>query len=416
MALTVGIDLCDDYTTICVWGGSGVTMIPTIVCRGREEQNTEESREADGARWYIGEEAYRKALAGGGVLTDKLLKLLKKDGTSTIYGRTYTAAELLAAFLRRVLALSEKQAGEIQSLSIALHTADRELMDKVREVAVSIGLRREAVHLLSHQEAFIYYALQQDKELYSNLVELFDLSDERLCCYELKVMRGLSRNTVVAEGRDLEEAFQIGILKTDSGRKLADRIMTGCARRQMGKKIVSSVFLTGRGFESTEWAVEFKNFICQRRRVLAEQGIFARGAALHAADRLSPENAIPYLMLCDTRTDYELSLPVVANNRPSQLILAAAGESWYDYEAHVEVIPYGQNYVELELNPVDKFGAKRALRLSMESFPKRPEKCTRVALSVRLLDARHLRLSLRDEGFGELFPKSGAELSEEIEI
>lgn len=410
MALTVGIDLCDDYTTICVYGGSGVTMIPTIVCREKGNEKT------DGGHWYIGEEAYRKALAGGGVLTDKLLKLLKKGGTSTIYGRTYTAVELLAAFLRRVLALSEKQAGEISSLSIALHTAERDIMDKVLEAVLSIGLKREAVHLLSHAEAFIYYTLQQDKELYSNLVELFDLSDERLSCYELRVMRGLSRNTVVAEGRDLEEAFQTEILKTDSGRKLADRIMTGCAKRQMGKKIISSVFLTGRGFETTEWAVEFKNYVCQRRRVLAEQGIFARGAALHAAEKLSMETTVPYLMLCDTRTDYELSLPVVINQRPSRLILAPAGESWYDYEAHVEVIPYGQNYVAVEVNPMDKFGARRELRLSLDKFPKRPEKCTRAALSVRLLDAHRIRLELEDEGFGELFPKSGAKLSEEIEI
>ena len=57
------------------------------------------------------------------------------------------------------------------------------------------------VHVISHTESFAYYVLSQRKELWSNQVGLFELSEDRLCYYEMKVQRGMRRNMVQAEAR-----------------------------------------------------------------------------------------------------------------------------------------------------------------------------------------------------------------------
>lgn len=405
MAISLGIDLCDDYTTVCRTGGNGVELIPMVICRDKENKE-----------WHIGQEAYRTALANG-VLTDNLLKRLKKEGTSTMYGRTWQAGELLEAFLRSLFAHLAVSPKAVDALCITMTKPDRQLWDAVAKACVRAGIRPECLRIQSHAESFIYYTLSQEKELYSNLVSLFDLSDETLSYYELKVVRGVSRASVIAEGQEMEEAFHIDVLKNESGRKLGDRIMLGLAQRMLEKKIVSAVFLTGRGFESTEWAEEFKEYICRRRRVLAEQGLFARGAANAAEDALREKTEYPYLMFCDARTDFELSMTVVANQRASRLVLVPAGKPWYTYRARAELIPSGQDYIDLELSPVDKFKKKRALRMPLTGFPKRPDKCTRVALSLSMEDAHRMRIHLEDCGFGELFPKSGGPgLTEEITV
>jgi len=192
---TVGIDLCDDYL-IAYAGNDGVFInVPTAVCR-----------EKHGDGWHIGEQAYRMALSGEGVITDKLLTLLRIDGTSTIMRKTYSAAELLSKLMEQVL--SELSGGQdislIDRIVIAIHKPELDLISKVISACITIGIDNEKITVISHEEAFIHYTLSSDKELYSNRVALFDLSGEDLSYYEFMVIRGISKNSVVAEANDEE--------------------------------------------------------------------------------------------------------------------------------------------------------------------------------------------------------------------
>ena len=71
MSLSIGIDLSDDYTAVRKDSGQEVAVIPTVICR---EKKSEE--------WHAGEDAFRTALSGRGVLTDRLLKLLRKGSVN----------------------------------------------------------------------------------------------------------------------------------------------------------------------------------------------------------------------------------------------------------------------------------------------------------------------------------------------
>ena len=73
MALNIGLDLCDDYITAYEYEDKSMISVPAVICREKKDD-----------LWYIGEGAYRMALSGKGVLTDKLLSLLKKGGTFLI--------------------------------------------------------------------------------------------------------------------------------------------------------------------------------------------------------------------------------------------------------------------------------------------------------------------------------------------
>ena len=406
MGLNIGIDLCDDHLAIYVSGEDKVSIWPTVICR---EKNKE--------KWHIGEEAYRQALSGKGVLTDKLISLLLKDGRSTVSGRTYTAEELCANLLGKAIseAIADRDISEIENLCLALHEPLPGLMDSVSKALLSIGIKEKAIRLISHSEAFIRYMLSKDKELYNNTVGLFDLSEGSLSYYEFRMIRGLSLRTVICNGTDMEEAFHLDILRNESGRKLADHILAECARKLMEKKIFSSVFLTGKGFEELEWAEEFKEFICRRRRVIYEDGIFARGAAL-AAELCAEGGGEDELLLCDTRIPAEISMDVSVEGRPNRLILAAAGTPWYGYTAHAEFIPQGQTSVDIDVNPVDRHIQKQRKTVELSAFPERPDRCTRVSMDMKLGGARRAELCFRDLGFGEFFPGTDTEIRSEIEF
>lgn len=405
----IGIDLCSDYTVLHRYGTEQVTTIPTVICRDREEEV-----------FSIGEEAYRRTLRGGGVLVDKLLRLARRGGTATIGGTCYEAGQLLQIFLKKalcaVLKTEEPSFRTVSSLIITLSKNSEDSIGAVRDAARAIGFSEDRLRIISHTEAMMYYILSGEKEFFSSAVALFDLSEEKLFYYEMKVIRGMQRMSVVGEGRPMDESFNLDILKNEAGRKLGDNILLACAEKLMAKKNYSAVFLTGKGFEQIDSFPQFREFICRRRRVLAEQGLFARGASAAAMDRRREQTAFPYVFICESRLQVDVSMNIRRRNREERLLLASAGEFWEETRGRIEVIPWQQDYVDIDIQPVDRLRGKKTVRIPLKGFPERPDRCTRVSIDLSFPSAGRMRLCLSDEGLGEIFPRSDACVIEEIEL
>lgn len=404
--LVIGLDLNDDYTRICCYDKDKSWTIPTVICRKKEEET-----------WLAGEQAYACTLIGEGVIVDKLLKMVGKDGTSTIGGIRYTGSGLLNIFIQKMLEYPKQEFHEEQvaQLVISLQKIDVKIMDSLMYCADFLGIPRERVHVISHMESFVYYVLSQKKELWTNQVGLFDLSSQRLCYYEMKVQRGMKKNMVQADFEDMEEAFNLDILETPSGSRLADRILCACGERLLTKKLFSSIFLTGKGFDRQDWAGEFMKLVCYRRKVFAEPVLFARGAAYKGADYLQSATSYPYIFICEGRLKSEVSMKVQRNGREGQLVVASYGDNWYESKSTMEFILDGQNEVEFTVTPLD-VKKKKLVRIPLTGFPNRPPRTTRIQMSLAFLNDKTMMTVIRDKGFGELFPASGAVVKQEVTL
>ena len=403
--LVAGIDLCDEYTQVNCKDEEKTWTFPTVLCRHKVS-----------GTWSVGEDAYAQTLRGEGSLTDKLVKLVLKEGTATLEGIRYTAVELLERFLERVLWQVQKNLGTeagFQELVFTVRSLDERLTEALYSCGEKLGVDRARIRVIGHTEALIYYMLSQKKEIWSGTVGLFDLSEQELRYYELKVQRGLKQNAVLAEFERIEESFSLDILETPSGAKLGDKILCTCAERLMQRKLYSAVFLMGKGFEKREWAEDFMKLLCTKRRVYMETAVFAKGAALCAADRLRPQTSYPYAMICEGHLKASVTMQVLHKGQDTAVTLAAAGDSWRESGGMLEVITEKQNAVELEITPFDS-KKKRTVTLMLEDFPKRPEKATRVRVEVSFLDEKTMRVVLTDLGFGELFPATGAKVVQEV--
>ncbi len=438
--LKLGLDLCDGYTKLSCWGMDRTWAFPTVVCRKKEEDV-----------WLIGEEAYASALMGDGVIVDKLLKLVRKDGTSTISGVKYRGVEILVQFLHKVLMLPvaemmkqqeagaqmqgqdetsceyaaaawEFQDGEdfgpgawVEQLVITIPEVEARLLDCLMYCGDYLQIPREKLHIISHTEGFLYYVLNQKREMWNNQVGMFDLSEEGLFYYEMKVQRGLRNVTVVAEKEKLDEGFSLDILSSPSGMKLADKILCACGERFLQKKLFSSVFLAGKGFENQDWAPEFMKLLCARRRVFVEPALFSQGAALRAADLTRGKTSYPYVLICDGRLDTTVCVNVMHQEKENQLVLAAAGDSWYESKSTVDFILDNQDYLEFSIIPLDSRKPK-TMKLVLDGFPQRDDKTVRVQTQVGFLDEKTMAVVVKDMGFGEFFPSTGAVLKQEVMI
>ena len=230
--LVAGIDLCDEYTQVNCNDEEKTWTFPTVLCRHKVS-----------GTWSVGEDAYAQTLRGEGSLTDKLVKLVLKEGTATLEGIRYTAVELLERFLERVLWQVKKnldtEAG-FQELVFTVRSLDERLTEALYSCGEKLGVDRARIRVIGHTEGLIYYMLSQKKEIWSGNVGLFDLSEQELRYYELKVQRGLKQNAVLAEFERIEESFSLDILETPSGAKLGDKILCTCAERLMQRKLYSA--------------------------------------------------------------------------------------------------------------------------------------------------------------------------------
>ncbi len=409
MSLYIGIALNDELTDIAVNGDSQQDSIPTAVCKEKGKDS-----------WLVGEEAYQTALKGRGSLVDKLASLLRKDGTATIEGKCYSAEELLGYFFRELLTQQLAALGtdntpafaDIDMLVLSVRKPEAKLMTCLKSVLEGLGI--PAVYVISHTESFLHFVLHQDRNLYNRTVGMFELGNQCLYYYELVVSRG-SRRFVRAAAEAQEEAFNLDILNSPAGEKIADRILTSLAERNLEGKSYSAVILSGRGFESTEFAPDFMHTICQRRRVCIEPRLIAIGAALRARG-LAEKEAEEYTILCDTRSLCDISVEVKKNEHEERLLLAKAGEEWIGKQSAAELILDDQNYVDFQVTALA--GQKKPLqfRMLLEGFPERENRTTRIRIETAFLTQEKLQVNVRDEGFGELFPKTETMVSETLDL
>ena len=402
--LVIGMDLCDTYTHISCMEPEQTWVIPTVVCKNK---NADE--------WYVEEEAYAHTLVGDGIMEDKLLTQVMKDGTATIGGIKYEGIYLLKMFLEKALELPKKAAGsrEIARIVIAVSCLDVKLMDSLLYCADYLKIPRDRVHLISHTESFVYYVMSQKREVWSNQVGMFDLTNQSLRYYELKVQRGLRQMQVVADCENLEEGFHLDVLDNTAGARLADRILCSCADRILQKRLFSAIVLTGKGFENTEWAPEFMKQVCSRRRLFVENSLFSKGALMKAADYLQEKSSYPFICICEGRLKTTVSVKVLNHDKEGQLVLAAAGDNWYEAKSTVDFIVTGNPEVEFTISPLDP-KKKKLVKIGLEDFPKRPDRTTKIELSLGFSDDRTMVAVIKDKGFGEIFPAEDVMIKQEV--
>ncbi len=417
--LVLGIDLNDDYSQISCYNeqisdAEAVAInddevfvrVPTVICK---KKNCSE--------WLVGEEAYRVALFGDGTLVDRLIKQQNKRGQATIEGITYTADTLLSLYIAKLIEHSLKKYDSdcIDNLVFTLDEPNASINDVIVRAAEDCGVARENVHILTHTEAFVYYVLSQESDIWSNQTCLFDLREDGLFYYEMKIIRGRRPQVVEAWHEKLQESFSLDILGNESGERLGDTILAACAERLLAKKIVSSVFLTGKGFARTDWAPAFLKLICNKRRAFQVPQIFAHGAVYAALDNTREKSAYPFLISCEGRIRSTVSLYAVYGGRREQVILAQAGVNWYEARSSVEFILDDVRQLELNVTPVGGVRMEK-ITISLDDLPARPNKTTVIELILSFTADNTMTVRIVDKGFGELFPASGKVIKMDYKI
>ncbi len=139
----------------------------------------------------------------------------------------------------------------------------------------------------------------------------------------------------------------------------------------------------------------------------------SKGAVYRAADLLRDKSAYPFVCICEGRLDCTVAMKVISKDQENQLILAKAGDVWYESDIEVELILDHQDYLEFLITALNT-NRKKAVKIQLEGFPKRDEKTLKVLVQLGFLDEKTMAVTVKDQGFGEFFPSTGALVRQEV--
>lgn len=407
-ARILGIDLTDSEAGTAFSDSEETFHVPTAICRDRKHD-----------LWYIGEEAYEKALAGKGILTDHLLMLTDKGSTATIRGVRYQVSDLLARFLSLLKEHCEQASGGRRADVTVIVVPDYRMdaAEALRRSLVPLGFPLESTFCISREESFIYYVMSQPRDVWNSDVTLFDLSEQALTFYALTHKREKRKLYVSAERAELEEAFTLSVLDTDSGKKLADHIMTSAAERLFKSRLISGVFLTGKGFDTYEWAGEFMKFVCAyRRRVFLDHDIFAKGALVRGRGLMNGSGDPGFVALCSGRSLVNMTLDVSKNGQDIAFPLVNAGDPIGNAAVHLRLLPDESRELKIRIDPLNPRKV-RTIRVPLDILPDRDPRTCFIDFTASFEDEKTVRIHAADAGFGDIYlPRAGASVDKEVPL
>ncbi len=166
---------------------------------------------------------------------------------------------------------------------------------------------------------------------------------------------------------------------------------------------VSAVYLTGVEYNE-KWLSDSLRLVCRNRRAFIGQNLFAEGACCKA---ISPEEERrDYVYLGEARMQVNIGLYALEDGKEKYISIIEAGGNWYETRGETDVLLDDTDTVEFIVSSIS--GDKKVTKsFSLPGLPGRPNKTTRIRITLIPTAVNRINVMMEDMGFGELFRRSG---------
>lgn len=323
-----------------------------------------------------------------------------------------TFAEFLETILHRFASIGE--------LVFTVPVINIDIVRMLKGVGRHAGVEKEHIYVQEYRESFCNYMLYQPKELWQYEAALFQCDRHEVKAYMLRKIRtgfGKGRDAFitvdeVANARMEELSAVYPVLNVDRARD-ADARFKQFVQGVFEKKLISSVFLVGEGFENN-WYPQSLRVMCNGRRAFLGNNLYSKGACYTALKRAYHyEDALIYLD--ETKMMDQICLKLRMQGVDKWYPIVPWGSRWYEADTRFELLL--ENADDIEVHIESLAGTEmRVERISLEGLPKRNNYTLRLQVKVMFTDEKRCKISLKDAGFGEFFPMTDFSVEKEIQL
>ncbi len=367
-------------------------------------------------RWIYGKEAKRLATVSlGHTVTDLFERAVYREKVR-LGEKIYDAVWLLAKFVE----LSLEKFENIEFLTFSTPETDIDMSKMLKGIGQHLGIPKSHVFVQDYKESFCQYMIFQPKELWQYESALFFCDDQRIKAYmlrKLNVNTGHTGGTYVTvdevANAHMKELAALYPIISEEKAKDADAAFKSMIENVFEKKVVSSVYLTGEGFEKN-WYPDSQKVLCNGRRAFLGNNLYSKGACYTSIRKCASAEEGP-VYLDESKLMERIALRMRVNGQEGWYPIVSWGEHWYEADGQWEVLLEDVSSIEILIESLDG-EEMRVEKVSLEGMPARTDYSLRIQVEVLFLDEKTCRLTFKDIGFGEFFPATDFQVEKVIQL
>jgi len=340
---------------------------------------------------------------------------IEGGGTIESNGTVFAPEEILAIYLKQCVA-GLKLLTENTKLQVMISV--RQLSETLNRVLIEalqrIGVDRKQIYVQDYLSSFFYYTIHQKKELWMQDVALITFEEESIVGYILQIDRStkpaIARVEPVAR-QPMGDEVRAG-RSEEEWKKEKDRLFFELLKKLFERRNVATSYLMGDYFNKS-WAVRSIQFLCNGRRAYQGMNLYSMGACFASMERAGILSGGEILFGGNDMVDRNIGMEMCIRGKENYYPLVNAGVNWYEVHHVCEFIPHGEREIRLisrSMTPGDP--VIHTMRLP--GLPKRPDRATRLRMTVYFTSPSSCHIDIEDLGFGGLYKSSGLSWSREI--
>ena len=366
--------------------------------------------------WYVGNDAKRQKVVKNAVYVEDLFQKAVNREKVNFGGEQKDAMWLLAKYVELSLTRFEK----VRQIVFTVPKITMEIGKMLKGVGQRAGISKNQIYVQDYKESFCNYMLYQPKELWQYEAALFHCDRYEVKAYMLRKIRtgyGKGQTTFitvdeVAQAQMEELSAVYPVLNVDRARD-ADIQFRQFVQGVFEKKLVSSVFLVGEGFENS-WYPQSLKVLCNGRRAFLGNNLYSKGAC-YAAYRRTLEIKDAPIYLDETKMMDQICLKLRIEGVDKWYPLVTWGSRWYEADSQCEILLENRDDIEIHIESLVG-NDLQVVKVPMKGLPNRPKYTLRLQVQALFEDEKRCRISFKDLGFGEFFPATDFCVEQEIQL
>ncbi len=323
-------------------------------------------------------------------------------------GKSYEPQELLAIYFRRCLAKLKLASQDVTlHIMVTVRTLDDLWSAVIVEALERVGLDRKQIYIQDYCSSFYYHTINQKKELWYQDVALLTYEDEAIVGQVLHIDRSTRPaiamvNEVARQpmGRDVR-----GGRSDSEWKKEKDRLFFELLKKVFERRNVSASYLMGDYFNKS-WAERSIQFLCYRRHAFQGRNLYSKGACYAVMERVGMIEDHGIIFGGRDMIERNLGMEMRIRGKETYYPLVSAGINWYEAHHVCEFILDGEREIRVVSQPMTE-GESIVHVMRLPGLPFRPDRGTRVRMTVWFSSSSCCHIEVEDLGFGGLYRSSG---------
>lgn len=319
--------------------------------------------------------------------------------------------ELLSRCLERV-----KAWGEISDIRIMVTVPKLEapLDERLPKALEELGIERKYIFLQDYKSSFYYYTINQKRELWTGDVALLEYEEDTMVGYVLHVDKSTRPALVTVEkaaSQKMDERVRDGRTE-EAWKKERDRLFFELLKKVFERRNVTTSYLIGDYFDKS-WAERSFQYLCYHRHAFQGKNLYTKGACYGAMERMGMITMPEFLFMGADIVHENLGMNMRVRGKEMYYPIITAGINWYEAHHVCEFIPDGEESINIITKPMTG-GQEVNHILRLVDFPERPNRATRLRMTVYFVSALRCKVEVEDLGFGGFYRSSGKKWTREI--